>query len=653
MTMKKFVAVTVFAFAFAFAAVASAAVDLGTTTLRRGSAGVYVSNMQSQLNVCTGSSLSTDGKFGPSTEMAVKAFQASKGLLADGLVGNATKSALNNCGSSSVSTTTTTTTTLPAGCFAGAMFSSITGQACVGGSSSMTSTTLNGSAGDLEDVDILSTYSGEEILEGATDEDGVIMSFELEADNGSDLLIQNVRLAFAHSGAGSDRLDDYVDAVKVWTGNEVVGESDVDEFSENSDVYSRSISLSNVVVEEGETTRFLVSVDALNNIDSNDLAENWEVNLESVRFADAGGAIITDSATGELNSFNTLNSLAGQGAVDFSFEDLTTSGDLEFKVTEGSNNPDEQAVEGSDNSDTNDVLMLEAELKAEGSDLTIDEIEFDLASVGADIDVIAKEFKLLVDGDEIDTVDSASFTSTSGQLQFTDLEDEFMIDSGDTVTIQVLVDINEIDGVNFVSGDSLSVSFNGSTNVDDTTNTVVEDENGDDVPAGDRTGSVTGEAQSFYADGIMVSLTSTDADITTEADPGTTGSAATGTFVIKFKVTAFGEDVFIDKDAVEDTSPFNTASQLSYSITNDGDVAATTASLQSTADEGTDGFEVKEGQTEEFTLTVAATATADTFTRVILESIGYKVGSDAAGDTQYTSNLSDDYKTGDLYLELI
>jgi hypothetical protein len=51
-------------------------------------------------------------------------------------------------------------------------------------------------------------------------------------------------------------------------------------------------------------------------------------------------------------------------------------------------------------------------------------------------------------------------------------------------------------------------------------------------------------------------------------------------------------------------------------------------------------------------LTVAGTATADTFTNVKIEGIGFKVGSDAAGDTIYASDLKD-FKTADLYLELI
>lgn len=58
-------------------------------TLRLGSTGPKVQELQKKLN------LIPDGKFGPITEEAVKAFQKSKGLTADGIVGSATWNALN------------------------------------------------------------------------------------------------------------------------------------------------------------------------------------------------------------------------------------------------------------------------------------------------------------------------------------------------------------------------------------------------------------------------------------------------------------------------------------------------------------------------------------------------------------------------------
>ena len=62
--------------------------------LRRGAKGVEVRQVQEAL-VALGYSTTIDGKFGPATAQAVKSFQASSGLTADGVVGPGTLSALS------------------------------------------------------------------------------------------------------------------------------------------------------------------------------------------------------------------------------------------------------------------------------------------------------------------------------------------------------------------------------------------------------------------------------------------------------------------------------------------------------------------------------------------------------------------------------
>lgn len=63
-------------------------------TLRRGSIGDEVEELQALLNAKYGANLEIDGKYGKATEAAVKSFQASNGLTADGICGPKTWKAL-------------------------------------------------------------------------------------------------------------------------------------------------------------------------------------------------------------------------------------------------------------------------------------------------------------------------------------------------------------------------------------------------------------------------------------------------------------------------------------------------------------------------------------------------------------------------------
>lgn len=596
-----------------------------STTLRVGSVGADVQCLQSKLGV------SADGKFGPMTKAAVVAWQASKGLVADGVVGPVSRAALMG----------TPVVTLPAGCQAGWAFNPATGASCsTGGSSSTGTGSLQGGAGSIT-VTPKSTYSSEDVVAG--DEDVKVLAFQVEADDGSDVEITSVKVELAQTvSSNSRRIKDYLDSVSIFMGSEKVGEADAEDFSESNKIYTKTISLDDAVIDAGDKVVFAVAVSALENLDSGDIDNDaWTVDVLNVRFEDAEGVVTTEDTDSD--------------ALDrtFDVDDLSSSGDLELKVSKDSSSPEAQVVEVDDDNDTNDVLMLAAKLKATGSDMTLDNIEFNIYPVGAAENEIVKTWRLEVDGDELDSIDAGTTADgATGTIEFTDLDDDFVIEEDDTVVVKVYADINDL-SVAFVSGDSMKVSFESTANVKDTTKTVVEDSNGDTVAAGDRTGSAVGETQTFYADGISVELVSVDADITTSADPATSGSADTGTFVIKFKVTAFGDDIYVDKDGVEDTAaPYDTATQVSYSMLNTANVAASSASLQSTADLKTNSYLVEEGTTETFTLTVAGAATASTFTNVKLEGIGYKVGSDAAGDTIYSSDLKD-FKTGDLYLTVI
>jgi peptidoglycan hydrolase-like protein with peptidoglycan-binding domain len=65
-----------------------------TATLRNGSSGTAVRRLQRALTAALATAVGIDGSFGPNTETAVRSYQSSRGLGADGIVGPATWGAL-------------------------------------------------------------------------------------------------------------------------------------------------------------------------------------------------------------------------------------------------------------------------------------------------------------------------------------------------------------------------------------------------------------------------------------------------------------------------------------------------------------------------------------------------------------------------------
>ena len=77
------------------ASTASVGNDLTTQSVRQGSNGSQVSTVQRALGKL-GHELEVDGKFGPKTDAAVRAFQREQGLQVDGIVGRQTLGALRD-----------------------------------------------------------------------------------------------------------------------------------------------------------------------------------------------------------------------------------------------------------------------------------------------------------------------------------------------------------------------------------------------------------------------------------------------------------------------------------------------------------------------------------------------------------------------------
>ncbi len=490
---------------------------------------------------------------------------------------------------------------------------------------------LNGGAGSLDNAEFVSSLNNEEVGEG--ENDVAVTGLELEADSGSDLRVLSVRVSLENQdGASSDDLGDYADEVSLWFGGDQVASVDVedmnsdDDDADGEDEFSQSISLTgDAVVRMSQTEDLRVAVSALENIDSTDLDTNdWDITIEHVRYVDAQGAITTDTDTDDIGA-----------ARPFSFVDFSTAADLELEVDEASDNPESRVVDIDDEDTTTDVVLLTADLDATG-DLMINGLIIDIATSGASLEMIADNLSLEIDGDVVQTLQTTECSNaTVSACNFDDVDMELA--DGDGVKLRLLAEINADDDITGTNPTLLATL--------DADDVDVEDENGDELDAGDKTGTALGEEHGFIAEGITVAFVSASESVNTDNDPDL------GTFEIKFDVTAFDTDAYVDNtcgyDATPPTPPAVADQGTIFSYTGSGSFAS--CSLTNGDDEtANNNFQVSEGSTEHFTLNVAVNGDDD-FIRVFMESVNWASSDLAAADLFYTFNL-DEFETDSTFL---
>lgn len=588
MKIAKIVAVFALALAAGVAATASAAGwDFGTVTLRQGSAGVYVSTLQSALNSVTGSTLSTDGKFGPMTTAAVKAFQASKGLAADGLVGNATKAALN--------ASTGTSTTLPAGCVPGAAFSSTTGVPCSStGGSSNNGGSLSGGAGDLT---VNQTSSG---VESDVKEDGEenVLGLKVEAED-SDIKISNIRVEFEKSSnnTASSRFDKYVEEVKVYLEDEEVASVDVDDFNKSGNVYSRSISLDNAIVEDGDTVNLYVAVVTQGTVD--DVATDFDVEVTDLRFQDATGAIMSAS-------------LPNPTIETFGFDNSTA--DDKLSVKSNSDNPAASTLKVDDSNDSDEYLVFAARMEADddGSDITLNEVTVkvkmddpDQATTSSTVDDIIKTLMISIDGEEfdldLDTNEDADGVNYA--LYIADIDGDITIDAGDTVDVEVYAVFNETNnqGV-YANGTTLDIQLAAS-----------------DIDA-DGADELLGNSLSGTQNSKTHTLNESTADVKSFSfEKASAANSNSGTIAFYFTVEADDDDFDVLTSSIMDTvTGSGFAAPGSGEVTNDNGAFTRVSGDQVTNITG--GFRVAAGDSVRFRVLYTVTSGSGSY-EVTMDSV--------------------------------
>lgn len=384
-----------------------------TKDLTVGSTGADVTALQVKLGVSPAT-----GYFGAITKAAVVAYQAANGITpASGYVGPITRAKMNYCAPVVVTPVTPVTP----------------------------GSTLKGGAGDL-DLSDTSTDVESSLKEG--EEDVNVLGFKAEAD-GSDVEVTSIKITLENSSSTdgtSEKLSNYLDEVSIFMGSKKVGSADVSDFSKDSgtpDSFSKTISLSGAVVGEDDDEKFYVAVSAVSSIDTEDMTADWSVDVNTVRFTDATGAILTAS-------------LSSVDAQVFSFDDVSTDDQIDAKSS--SSNPDDETVKVEENNTSDDYLALVFKLDVDddSSDVMITSIPVVLTvaagGTSADsIEDIIDAVTVTIDGNDYDadlsastdTVENGSGTATY-IIDFDD--DEVTIDAGDVVDVKVTLTFNDQDG---------------------------------------------------------------------------------------------------------------------------------------------------------------------------------------------------------------
>ena len=500
---KKFFAVATFALAFAVAFSASA-YDLGSTTLKRGSKGAAVSQLQMALNACNAAGLSTDGSFGRGTESAVKAFQASKNLGADGKAGAMTKAALNSCSTTSTSTSTSTNT----------------------------SSNFGSSSAEGYLADIASDSSNRVSTVYESEQDKVVEGFRATARL-SDQKVEKVTVTLLQTnGTASVNLGKYASSVSLWYGSSKIATMSVADAdrSTSTDLYTFNFTGLNSIISKDTAGRFYVSINANGALDSVDAANaSWNVKITEVRATSPNGVYVTSN--GSPFPIGT----------SFGFGKFSANG-VKAEVALASSNPTSQTVTVSETANTTAQTLLKFKITAKNTSLTLRKVGIKITSGTAYLQDIINTVMLYRDATQLDNKSGDSVvSSTSGTYVFDNLSGT-SIASGSSAEFAVVVDLKKQVG-NYASGETLAAEFTDLTN----TNFSVQDSNGDQLLAGStyRSGSAVGSAMTLRTKGVSATAGSATAPVSSIGN----SSTQQVTFSFPLNLIGSGVDYYVPKAA--------------------------------------------------------------------------------------------------------
>lgn len=476
------------------------------------------------------------------------------------------------------------------------------------------STPASGNEGSLT-VSLNSTPSNNQSLD--YDESAAVYGIKMEADASSAIKVNRVDFSF------TNRPWRYFTKASLWDGSTKIAEknltsSSADEITVGSEYRERFSDLNWTIPADAEKV-LVLKLTAVSIFDGTTPATiDVSVPSNGIRYTDEAGLVQYD---GSLSARTVTVDDMAQGELTF---------------TADSSSPEEGIVVVDADDTTEGVTALVANVKAENNDVNIYEMLFNITTGTEDVEDVVESADLyrgstlIASGTIRDNSGTGSASDTTGEVLFDDLDETITKD--ETVKYTVKLEFKALDGTNYDPNETVIVSA-------DVDATDAEDAGFESLGASELDGAAAGDTHHLYVDAPVISFVSTSVSKTSNGATGT----ETGTYVIKYTVKAVGGNIYVDETAtVNGVTPAQ-----GNSFTNSGSVLSPAGVLTSTADDVGTSFEVLEGETETFTLTVAATGN-NAFNQVNLTSIGWDT--DSTVDTNVYNFGLDDFETDNVYL---
>jgi len=551
------------------------------------------------------------GYFGTQTQSALARFQAANGIVpAVGYFGPITKSRVN------------------AMCTVAVVQPPPVNNGGNGSGSPVTPPTLSGEA-DFYRFDVRSG-DGTNLEEGDTNASIAEIKFEVRD---GDLRVNRIDLAFTPDSANNemDPWDTFAE-VSLYDGNERIGRIDTSRRSvwrENqptSGDYRLRFSGLSWLIEEDENVNLEVRVSIQNRVRGTDDGEVWTVFVpdDGIRALDADRASI----------------FAGNSADGVTIGIDQAGSRDEIIVKRSNDDPLASVLQLKSNQRSGWMTVFAFDLDTDDSvnDIEVRRLPVQLTVGTSTVNTFMNDVRLVVGGETYTRKSIVNGSTNTVTFEFN--RENFIINNGDRVTVEVQVDFN-----------ALAPMYEGTTIRGSVDTSGILARGVDNLSGSQIAGSAMSQIHTMRTLGVNIEPSTMSA--VPQLNSASTSEDDQGVYSIEFKVTAFKSDIFIPRSTDRGTSIGSAG--VNYTIEDSSlggiAVASGTASAVLTANAGIEGsyFVVREGETKTFKLFVNYDAEYTSFYNLQLHSLNWSTSA-VAPQTQQLALPSQNYETDVVYV---